>query len=150
MHGVDESRVKLWIDALRSGEFKQANGWLEKPIDLPDGTKATGNCCLGVAQHIGLRNGWRPADGVSEHDLDWGAAAMPIELGQWFGFEWPYATDPNLGEHAVTGDDGTEGITTVHCVEANDDLDWNFTRIADALEDRYITPVTSKESNPDG
>lgn len=145
MHGVDESRVKLWIEALRSGEFEQANGYLETVLnpDDPEDQQVKGNCCLGVAQHVALRNGWVPAVGVAE--LDWGAAAMDLSAGKWFGFadHGPFnsGADPYLGEFSNPADEcGGTAVTSVYCVEANDDLNWTFSQIAYALEARYITP----------
>lgn len=153
MHGVNESRVKLWIDALRSGEFTQANGYLEATVLTPEDKRVTGNCCLGVAQHVALRNGWVPKDRAVA-DLDWGPTAMSLEAARWFGFdndqEHTSPDDPFLGEHEVPSAEGGTYTTTVFCVEANDDLGWDFNRIANALEARYITPATSKESNSDG
>lgn len=143
MHGVDEFRVKLWIEALRSGEFKQTKQVLEE--SNPDGTKS--HCCLGVAMHVALRNGWEPREGVER--LNWGPESMDPGAGAWFGFQdgpslESIAGDPYLGRfpEVVSG--------RVHCTSANDELDWSFEKIADALEARYITPTTpdtSKESN---
>lgn len=128
MHGVNEARVKLWIKALRSGEYTQANGWLETLIEV-DGKRVTGNCCLGVAQHVALNNGWHPDRGLTT--VDWGQASMDPDAARWFGFGG-LGSDPLLRE---SGDAGP-----VFCIQANDDLDWDFNQIADALEARYITP----------
>jgi hypothetical protein len=45
---VPNSNVKLWTDALRSGEYKQTRGALKNQH---------GYCCLGVACDIALKNG---------------------------------------------------------------------------------------------
>lgn len=146
MHGVNEDRVKLWIQALRSGEFTQANGYLEKPVDK-DGVKVTGNCCLGVAQHVALRNGWTPRD-IHPDDLDWGAASMNEEAARWFGFSGITLSDPFLGNHELPNvENGGTYTTDVHCVEANDDFGWDFDQIADALEKEYITPVSIEQES---
>lgn len=153
MHGVDESRVKLWIEALRSGEFKQAHGYLENVLnpDDPEDQQVKGNCCLGVAQHVALRNGWVPKD-MELDELEWGAASLNPDAAKWFGFKETTAitaTDPYLGEFQMPSDEDIEipYMSNVYCVEANDDLGWDFTAIANALEARYITPVTiDKES----
>lgn len=149
MHGVNEDRVKLWIQALRSGEFTQANGYLEKPVDK-DGVKVTGNCCLGVAQHVALRNGWTPRD-IAVEDVDWGASTMNEEAASWFGFSGVKLADPSLGVHETLDQDDhgypITRSTIVHCVEANDDLGWDFDQIADALEKEYITPVSIEQES---
>jgi hypothetical protein len=48
---ITQSQVNEWIDALRSGDYKQANGALAR-IDTVDGTVS--HCCLGV---YGVLNG---------------------------------------------------------------------------------------------
>jgi hypothetical protein len=134
MHGVNVERVQLWIDALRSGEYEQGQGHLRK--EEPLGARY---CCLGVAQEVALDNGWVSADVPNSYNLDWGSAVMPIDLGRWFGF-MHHATDPDLGFH--------QGAGVVYCVMANDDLNWTFEQIANALEARYIN--TSTESHDNG
>jgi hypothetical protein len=129
MHDVNVERVQLWIQALRSGEYEQGQGHLR--LNQPFGAKPR-YCCLGVAQEVALRNGWVSVDVPNSDWLDWGPAAMPADLGRWFGFMHPHATDPPLVYHQDQGDN-------VCCTMANDDLNWTFEQIADALEARYIT-----------
>ena len=147
MLGVNEDRVKLWIEALRSGEFTQAKGWMETRVDKGDVT-VTGNCCLGVATHVALRNGYEPPDGLdpSGNDLDWGQTAMHTTVGAWYGFPRLDSSDPVLMSHV--DDEGMED--SIYATGANDELGWTFDQIADALEARYITPDTSKESQVSG
>lgn len=132
MYGVNEARVKLWIDALRSGEWKQAQEVLEYVEE--DGTKS--HCCLGVAQWIAFRNGYEPGEGATPEDYDWGAAGMAHAIGDWYGFSAPITSDPTLV-------DATEDDQEITCVVANDSRNWTFAQIADALEARYITPRES-------
>lgn len=134
MPEVNKARVQLWVDALRSGEFTQARGVLEARDLYENGLpQVTGHCCLGVAQHVALRNGWDPL--VGHTDLDWGRAGLDHEAGKWFGFGVSDRADPKLTE-------------STSCVEANDQLGWSFEQIADALEARYIN--TSTESHDNG
>ncbi len=137
MHGVNEARVKLWIDALRSGDYKQCQDGLEYVEEDEDGvlTGEKKHCCLGVAQRVALANGYTDR---GESDLEWGAGGMDWDIAQnWYGFTVEMGGgDPDLGDHLDT--DGT--TMEVSCVQANDDLGWGFVTIADALEARYITP----------
>jgi hypothetical protein len=133
MHGVDEGRVQLWVDALRSGEYRQAEGWLETPVD-----GGTGNCCLGVAQHVALKNGWVPNE--TEEMLDWGQSCMNVGAAMWFGFD-DMSVDPQLVEVYVHGEYEDLVMEPLFCVAANDDHHWSFDQIAQALEDRYVTGV---------
>lgn len=144
MHGVNEGRVKLWIQALRSGEFTQARGWMETLVDTEKG-QVTGNCCLGVATHVALRNGFTPQVDPEwgQVPLDWGQTAMHQAVGEWYGFPRLDSTDPVLVD-----EDGTED--NIYATGANDDLGWDFGMISNALEARYITPDASKESQVSG
>lgn len=69
---VRKDRVRLWVDALRSGEYQQTNGTLEKLFGKADGKDGsvtevkTRNCCLGVACRVAIADGLNLR--VSEHD----------------------------------------------------------------------------------
>lgn len=132
MLGVNENRVKLWIGALRSGEYTQCQHVLEY-IEM--GTGKTSHCCLGVAQRVALANGYIDQ---GEDDLDWGAEGLDADIAlNWFGFsDQVGSTDPGLGNHDVGGE-----IVEVSCVKANDELGWTFEQIADSLQEQYITPA---------
>jgi len=137
MRGVYEDRVKLWIQALRSGEYTQTTNVLER--FLFDGTKA--HCCLGVAMKVALANGY---SAQSEDDMEWGAEGMDEDIAlYWYGFkDSSGGTDPELGSHV--GADGE--WFNASCVQANDDLGWSFRQIADAVEKHYITPNIEGEA----
>jgi hypothetical protein len=134
MADANKARVQLWVDALRSGEFTQAQGVLEQTEQEDGIPRVVGHCCLGVAQHVALRNGWQSI-GRHPAELDWGRAGMDLEIGEWYGFTFANKNDPMLTE-------------TTSCVAANDQRGWSFEKIADALEARYIN--TSTESHDNG
>jgi hypothetical protein len=137
MHGVNKDRVKLWIQALRSGEYTQCQNVLEYVEEDDDGvfTGKKRHCCLGVAQRVALANGYIDQD---ESSLEWGSEGMDYDIARnWFGFtEEMGGGDPDLGHFTDT--DGE--LISASCVQANDDLGWSFQAIADALEARYVSP----------
>lgn len=125
---IQENRRK-WLEALRSGEFKQTTGVLARQND--DGKY--GYCCLGVACEISgvasrdLTRGYddrvRKVYGENEADL-----TLPEEVRAWLGVE---TDSPNLASPVVVNDDGDDetGLTIL-----NDDYGFTFEQIADAIE----------------
>ena len=58
----NKPNMRLFVEALRSGEFKQTRGVLRRDItdtitDDPNQAPIIGYCCLGVAAAVALRNG---------------------------------------------------------------------------------------------
>ena len=116
---------KRWVEALRSGRYRQAPGKL---------TDGKGHCCLGVLCDLARREGvikwqvgqfndWRaiaPGDEYGE------ASVLPPAVQKWAGL------DDNNPIIAMTPTDFPAGITAAN---ANDGLGWNFEKIADAIEE---------------
>lgn len=51
---IDPEMKTAWLQALRSGRYRQATGSLKCEVD-DDGTKFVGHCCLGVlGEEIGM------------------------------------------------------------------------------------------------
>lgn len=123
---------RRWIEALRSGEYKQCRG------TLYDGT---GYCCLGVAEH--LFNGepeqhgrtYRFSDPTNPED--WSSSVLTNRTRRLLGFE---ADCPELFTLVLPEpewDDGLEwvGIST-SLAELNDRYKFGFEQIADLIEER--------------
>lgn len=137
---IDKERLKLGLDALRSGEYRQCTGTLLHVDD--DGNKSY--CCLGVLTDVAIKNG---LEGVQEvfdtpggegfkvsndqrrsGEADFVYAFLPHAVKDWYGFE-------SIGP-SVTVDNDVENDELTHL---NDDLRWDFNQIADAIEATYIT-----------
>lgn len=148
---VNKGRVRLLVDALRGGEFRQGQATLRTPED--------DFCCLGVACEVASRNGlgitWTRQHEVATLNagcsckecagrwmFDGNADNMPPSVWKWFGFDLNHEVpvgspaDPTIAIDA----DGDP----VSMVRANDDLHWDFDAIATALEQRYLTEGTEK------
>lgn len=111
----------MLVDALRSGEFRQARQALRR-----DG----GYCCLGVATEIALRNGLEISDDEG-YGFPWNQnhQIMCTPVAQWYG----------LGQNPLLR--GTTASGKPYATEAtswNDDDNATFLEIADAFERTYL------------
>jgi hypothetical protein len=78
---------KLWLDALRSGEYAQGKGFL-----VSDGIEADNFCCLGVLTDIAVEHGiveWENDDElnyIQDEDSEYREKFfLPDEVIQWAG-----------------------------------------------------------------
>ena len=86
---VNKQNVRKWVEALRSGDFKQTTGQL-----YVDGSY----CCLGVACAI---------SGVSISSEHFNSV-LPDAVMEWLGVE---DSDPEIGERRATQWNDSEGKT---------------------------------------
>ena len=133
MSQVNGDRVRLLVDALRSGEFEQGRGRLNRDDEL---------CCLGVACVVAQRAGlalraYTDEDGDVHYGRDddgWkdeeDYAQLPRSVQEWYGFEF---NDPEL-RAAVDG----EHEDTYQASTLNDDYAYDFAQIADAFERTFL------------
>jgi hypothetical protein len=89
---ADTENVNIWLMGLRSNEYTQTTGYLEK---------AGNNCCLGVACREAIKEGVdievKVVDGITYFDdchLD-----LPMKVQQWLGID---AADPFLNGNYAT------------------------------------------------
>lgn len=105
---MDASLKAKWTAALRSGEYKQAEGFL-RHVDWDSGVK--GFCCIGVLGDIqGLD--WDQRNGICNPSCDIGAA---------YNANIPYETRDRL---AKMNDGSADGETRKH----------SFAEIADYID----------------
>jgi len=104
----------MWVDALRSGEFKQGFSHLEA-----DGA----NCCLGVLCNLALIEGVCDYDGRRDVSrFDGVSGCLPPSVMAWAGMVSRYGS-PVDGETSL--------------VNLNDGAMSSFNEIADAIEKNY-------------
>jgi hypothetical protein len=110
--------IRLWMDALRSGEYAQGTGSLHDTV-------SNTFCCLGVACDVAFRNGVTIEamvyDGDTDMCYDGEAAFLPRKVIDWLGIE---SNNPRIGNH--------------HAVEWNDSMHMSFSEIADILEREFF------------
>ncbi len=114
--------LEKWVPALRSGEYVQGRGTLKSP----DGEY----CCLGVACDLmskeGLLPDWERPGGYGAYFIAGAMKILPVQAQVFLGMG---AMGVWLDEH---GD-------RPNLVTLNDDYDWDFLQIADALEHHYTS-----------
>jgi hypothetical protein len=125
-----------WTAALRSGDYPQTAGALRR-LQATD-RDGEGYCCLGVLTDLWLKDGndeLVPDDLPGEEEAlisvwDGGDQDLPAPVAQWAGLG---SSDPILA--------GLDG----HASLLNDDGEWTFDQIADAIDG--IAPA-SAEATP--
>lgn len=150
-------RNALLVQALRSGEFTQATGALEK-WNFPEVGKLLpakqGNCCLGVACYVASHHG---VEVTITHNLANGYQAVlfgsgngdpqsgmpPVTVSNWFGWD---AVDPALYDETEVSR-YTRRYAASH---RNDGLGQDFATIADAFERTFVTFTYEEPSTVDG
>lgn len=136
-----------WLAALRSGRFEQCHGALRSAVDRDDEPRAYGYCCLGVAEDA--RGAcWNAGHSVVAPDVALTYTA-PGELTRrltdiktngsvlsGWGQVWLGVTDSDPS--VAIDDEDSGGWSVVSLTTLNDDYDWSFARIADAVEDQGV------------
>lgn len=121
---MDQEIKRNWVEALRSGEYRQTEGYLRTD---------EGHCCLGVlcdlAEKRGVVQGGH--DGNRYGYGRWSEShTLPEEVMEWAGTRG----DDNP---MVTVYLGAEyGTRSMPLAELNDTFKWDFNQIADAIEEQ--------------
>ena len=116
---MDEKVKRRWIDALRSGEYKQAQGILRNMYQ--------GFCCLGVLCDLHAKDtgeNWHPAGPYLEYRQC--KTSLPPEVFHWAGMKESTAYSTETGE-------GVSNKRLQNLVKMND-AGIDFTEIADYIE----------------
>lgn len=120
MPEINRERIALWVQALRSGDYKQGSSalcWVDA-----DGSCRW--CCLGVACDVAAKNGLDIETRDFEAQRYFGGACfyLPPEVQEWYGFD---SQDPYLKDRKAS--------------HWNDARGYNFAQIADAVEAEFLT-----------
>jgi len=125
-------KTEIWVDALRSGKYKQGTGQLQEEIlttnaDAEDEFIPAGKfCCLGVACEA-LNFNYANSDGMIESHEN----ALALGLDDYGYFSAP----PDDVEEGLILNDQDDLATL------NDTFHWSFEQIADALEACKTDPL---------
>lgn len=120
--GIDRDLVVAWVDALRSGEYRQRKNYLAGP----DWEGKLAYCCLGVACEVAISTGYAikkvaDEDGYVEYDDE--REYVPADLRTPLGLQ--------------DSEGGIEGSEFGSLANMNDNLSYSFADIANVIE-RYI------------
>lgn len=135
---VDEINMAKWIVALRSGKYTQGHGRLRDGVGQM--------CCLGVLCEISGLGEWKNLVGIGpafESAEDVLTEVPPIDVAAWL---FPVTADSSMSirknnpriRNPETGEE-------IECADANDNHEWDFTKIANALESTYLPGKKAEE-----
>lgn len=164
---VNLERLRLWIEALRSGEYTQGKGMLERTtLEFSDDTVIgeittgmaksvvkTTHCCLGVLCDVAIKNGldslWvdrRDKKQVMAYggrfDTAFGTSKamsyLPPEVMEWIGFNDNNPTMIGKEERGCVNE-YTYGRSIARQLSSwNDSHGWTFEDVANALEQTFF------------
>jgi hypothetical protein len=112
--------MKLWVEALRSGKYRQSQG----SLSCEDG----GNCCLGVAVRVLTPELDRSPIDILGADL----SSYPIVKEQLN----LSSCDGSFKSGELIGEFGTDKLMG-SLIDLNDELGWSFNQIADFIEENH-------------
>jgi len=124
-----------WIAALRSGQYEQARGGLQRILyrDNETGHIDCGFCCLGVLCDIAMQEDevcwWKDQEAIStDHTGQFtvNADALPSSVVEWAGLE---DSDPEV-PFPIDDDKDRKRLS-----ELNDSFRLDFGQIADIIEE---------------
>lgn len=140
---MNKDVAKRWVEALRSGEYKQARRALAD--ELPSGD--IGYCCLGVLCELAVADGVIPPKAravypTSRFSFNEDAYMPPDAVDEWAGqgirnqdryrIEIPDEIADRLSEVGI--DHGNIAFLP----ELNDDAELTFSEIADLIEKNFL------------
>lgn len=133
--------IKKWVAALRSGDYRQTEGWLHDE---------NGYCCLGVLCDIAVKDGVIPSETtrVNSHgetitEYDGQSQLLPQSVSDWSGIthsEGGYVYIPCEDE------DGDVTVCKGTLVEANDNYGATFAVIAALIEENYLSGISEGDA----
>lgn len=134
---VNKENVRKWVDALRSGDYKQTTGILER-VNRYDDSRT--HCCLGVACRVFMKE--EDNEGIltaisdrhitkfTWHENEEGEAdTLPEPVSVWLGIN---SNNPVL----LTGEDGE--LIPASTLNDEEHFRYTFDQIADLLEEKYL------------
>lgn len=108
-----------WVEALRSGEYKQGTRYLNSE---------EGFCCLGVLTDLYIKeNGleWKKEEGCGGLSFQNGLTILPQSVHQWSELETPLGHIDSIGNRS-------SAISSL--ADLNDGARMTFPQIADVIE----------------
>lgn len=133
------SEVRVaWVDALRSGGYRQGIGYLHQISPVGSQEVETSFCCLGVLCDLAVKAGVAldvvtQADGTVSYNE--GSSALPIPVREWAGLDSNDPAIPDVDPSRLTHSyDEDYGYLAKHLSELNDAHGFSFDEIADLIE----------------
>ena len=135
---MDQEIKTAWVTALRSGEYKQAQGFLKRGYD--DGS--VNYCCLGVLCEVVKNFGIEFNSEVNLLAYDAGTyttydgqqGSLPMEVSGRADIS-PNGQFVGVVAYESPNDGKTYDANSL--VDLNDSAKWNFDKIADMIEEKF-------------
>jgi len=151
---ANKEAIREWVAALRSGDFKQGRAFLVLPAGF-GGSEERTYCCLGVACEVFKER--LNIHTVADLSEDTDPTFHVPEQDRIISYYWS-EDDPDVREETVTqailptvvakylGINRSPIVRThvdEELVGLNDDREWTFKMIADAIEATYLKEETN-------
>ncbi len=117
---------KLWLAALRSGEYKRVKGQLRK---TDTNSRIVGYCCLGVLQDLAAKDGGNKLVLGDHNDRDYRTSCGEVDEIQ------------SMPQQEILDFMGLDSNTTWDLIEMNDDKNRSFKEIANHIEKNILPEV---------
>ena len=142
---MNKDKVRAWVEALRSGEYRQGRDRLAT-VD----NEAVNYCCLGVACEVAIKDGLNLDRTVVDGDdpdidvsvpyvlYDTEPNVLPSAVRQWLGVKDDIKADISDIDGPWTPTDWSVIDPTYRSVIKLNDGGWTFDMIAQALENTYL------------
>lgn len=152
---ANKEAVKKWVEALRSGNYKQGKGALRVTQGRELSPSEDRFCCLGVACDLAEREGVMldvgftplPHDGVWDVSYDGDHLELPEAVQDWLGIHEsnPLVARLSIERYGLLDDayrfkldDYNNPDLNRTLAEINDDVDNSFGLIANLIEAQYL------------
>lgn len=153
---TDEHRahIRRWVDELRTGERVQTTGVLYHDR-ARDGRMVDCFCCLGVVAEINVdvipqlrREGYSYIEETPTTLVRTYSVALPETVAALLGIDnspvvWGDGKENSNGRDTPVNE-------VFELTELNDHVEWDFGRIADAIEKAYLTPASGGDNKENG
>lgn len=134
-----------WLTALRSGKYKQTDGYLNiqrnNPEAVPEGNlRGNGYCCLGVLCELAVADGVIKKRHSPEGDFfeygnpeanDWDYSVLPLSVKDWAGLT---DTNPYINDTFIDEDSDSDYPDNWIPISEPNDNGSNFEEIAQMIE----------------
>lgn len=126
---VNKDRIRLWVDALRSGKYTQGKYSLQ--YDSPFDEDKICFCCLGVACKIAVEEGLSidvKKCGDIGYSYDGDFTGMPSSVKSWYGL------DDNIRRDIIVFDENNDKRSII----GMNDKGLTFEEISDNIERTFL------------
>lgn len=126
---------KLWVNALRSGEYKQCKRVLSNKTEY---------CCLGVLCEVAIKNGLEVKKVIGDHEIEYDEehGSLPQSVAEWAGLKSRTGGLKKDAEYCETIGRNMDSLANL-----NDYGNRNFEQIADIIEENNLKLIGDEDES---